>query len=257
MSGDVLVLCYHGVSSSWEDALAVTPEQLREQLTLLADRGYRGIRFDEVLTTRERRAVAVTFDDAYRSVLDLAAPILDDVGMPGTVFAPTAYIGDERPMAWPGIDTFASGPHAHELLPASWDDLRALAVAGWEIGSHTHTHPRLVDVDDATLDTELRSSREQIAAEIGAPCTTIAYPYGSWDRRVAAAAGRAGYAVAGVLDRHASRPTPMAWPRVGVYRGDSLTRFKVKVWRPLRGPLGSAAIVAAKRITGRGGGPSS
>jgi peptidoglycan/xylan/chitin deacetylase (PgdA/CDA1 family) len=39
----------------------------------------------------------VTFDDAYRSVVEVARPILARLGVSGTVFVP--YIGLERPIA--------------------------------------------------------------------------------------------------------------------------------------------------------------
>jgi peptidoglycan/xylan/chitin deacetylase (PgdA/CDA1 family) len=75
----------------------------------------------------------------------------------------------------------------------SSDQLRALARAGHEIGSHTSTHPILTRLDDATLASELVSSRARLADAIGAPVTSIAYPNGDHDDRVVAAARRAGY----------------------------------------------------------------
>jgi hypothetical protein len=64
------------------------------------------------------------------------------------------------------------------------------------------------------------------------------------------AAAVAGYSLAGVLDRQATRPSPMAWPRVGVYGFDSPSRFKLKIAPALRGVLGSAAILGVRRTRG-------
>ena len=86
-----IVLCYHALSADWEAALSTTPQRFERQLALLVRRGYRGATFSEVVAARGRgRLLAVTFDDAYRSVLELALPILQRAGMPATVFAPTA-----------------------------------------------------------------------------------------------------------------------------------------------------------------------
>ena len=63
-----------------------------------------------------------------------------------------------------------------------------LAEAGWELGSHTHTHARLPDLDDHALAMELRESREQFVQRTGVPATSIAYPYGAVDGRVVAGA---------------------------------------------------------------------
>lgn len=245
---DVLVLCYHAVSAGWVDPLAVTPDQLHEQLSVLRRDGYRAIRFSDVECAGPGRWVAVTFDDAFRSVVDLAAPVLADVGLTGTVFAPTAYVGSEAPLGWPGLADAAAGPDGDHLVPASWDELARLTAAGWEVGSHTHTHPRLVDVDDERLRDELATSRALLTERLGTPCTSLAYPYGSFDARVEAAAATAGYRVAAVLDRQVGRPRTHAWPRVGVYRDDSMRRFRLKVSRALRTRPGAAALVGALRV---------
>ena len=116
--GEVLVLCYHAVSDSWPSPLAVTTEQLRSQLTYLLDRGYTGATFsDAVLAPAAARVVAVTFDDGYDSLLRYALPILDELGLPATVFMPTGLIGRDRPMSWPGIEQWLGGPDASELDP--------------------------------------------------------------------------------------------------------------------------------------------
>ena len=117
------------------------------------------------------RTVAITFDDAYRSVIELAFPILSRAGFTATVFAPTSFVGTEEPMAWPGIDHWRDTEHAAELTPMSWEELGRLAEAGWEVGSHTRSHPRLPEIDDAALDVELRSSREEVARHLG-PCVS-------------------------------------------------------------------------------------
>ena len=52
----------------------------------------------------------MTFDDAYRSVYEQARPVLESLGVPATVFVPTALVGSERPMAWPGTDQWLGVP---------------------------------------------------------------------------------------------------------------------------------------------------
>ena len=144
---DVLVLCYHAVSERWPSELAVSPGLLDEQITALERRGYRAATFTRAVTDPPwRRTLAITFDDAYRSTLDLAAPVLARHGVPGTVFAPTDWVGREEPMSWPGIEEWSDGPHRDELLCLTWDGLGELAEQGWEVGSHTRSHPRLPQV---------------------------------------------------------------------------------------------------------------
>lgn len=239
---DVIVLCYHAVSPTWDAALSTTPERFEHQIATLVKRGYRGATFtDAVSSPPGERVLAVTFDDAYRSVQELARPILDRCGVTATVFAPTDQIGVEGPLRWPGIDRWIGGPHESELTPMSWAQLRALADHGWEIGSHTCSHPHLTQVDDASLDDELTRSKSACERELNAPCTSLAYPYGDVDDRVVAAAARSGYSAAAALPGRLHANFPLRWPRIGVYRADDDRRFALKVSRPLRRLRRSAA----------------
>jgi peptidoglycan/xylan/chitin deacetylase (PgdA/CDA1 family) len=72
-------------------------------------------------------------------------------------------------------------------------DVRQLAGAGFEIGSHTLRHDFLPGLDDAALARAMADGRDRLAAIAGRELRTIAYPHGAADRRVAAAARAAGY----------------------------------------------------------------
>jgi peptidoglycan/xylan/chitin deacetylase (PgdA/CDA1 family) len=228
---DVLVLCYHAVSERWPASLSIAPGHLEEHVRLLAGRGFRGVTFREaVLRPPGPKTLAITFDDAFRSVIELAFPILSRAGFVATVFAPTAFVGTEAPMAWPGIEHWRDTEHANELVPMSWQELERLGSAGWEIGSHTHSHPRLPALLDGALDEELSRSRRDIERHLGRPCPSLAYPYGDHDARVVKAAAKAGYEAAGTLPARLTRnPGPLDWPRIVVTHADHPRRFRLKV----------------------------
>jgi peptidoglycan/xylan/chitin deacetylase (PgdA/CDA1 family) len=92
------VLNYHRILTQ-PDPLFVdepTVETFRWQMRLLA-------RYFNVLSLPEAvaglitgrlpaRAVCITFDDGYRSIHDLAMPVLNEFGLPATVFVSTAYL---------------------------------------------------------------------------------------------------------------------------------------------------------------------
>jgi peptidoglycan/xylan/chitin deacetylase (PgdA/CDA1 family) len=242
---DVLVLCYHAVSEDFPAALSITPRTFERHLAQLRSWGFEGATFTRAVEAPPaRRTVAITFDDAYRSVVTLALPLLEAAGFPATVFVPTDHAGSERPMSWPGISQWHGGPHEAELTPASWEELARLAQAGWEVGSHTCSHPRLTTVGDEALARELEDSRAAVAQRLG-ECPSIAYPYGDVDDRVVAAARAAGYRTGAALPRAPRRTAPaLQWPRVGVYGKDAPWRFMLKAapWaRRLR--LGGAAAL--------------
>ena len=232
---DVMVLCYHAVSPGWPSPLAVEPDRFEHHLDVLRGKGFEPATFTEaVIDPPAERTVAITFDDAYRSVFEHAAPLLRSYEMPATVFAPTALVDREVPMSWPGIDRWAAGDHSEEVVPMSWRELAQLQAAGWEIGSHTRTHPRLPELGPDELREQLAGSREECQRNLSAPCRSLAYPYGDYDAGVVEAASEVGYEAAGALMGRTTLSGPMQWPRLAVYRGDDRRRFSAKVSRASR-----------------------
>ena len=219
-----LVLCYHGVSDSWEHSLSVRPSVFERQLSSLLRRGYRPATAIETVGAG-KKLLHVTFDDAYRNV-EAAIPILRRLGVPATIFACASYADDGRPLAVPELADEAAANPQH-MATMSWSELRSLADDGVEIGSHTMSHPHLPQLGDAELDRELGEARERIESELGRACRTLAYPYGEADARVAAAARRV-YEAAFALTRDADVQNRFLLPRLDLYRRDGLLRTTLK-----------------------------
>lgn len=235
--GDTVVLCYHGISDTWPASTAVRPADFEAQLAAFVRAGYRGATLAEALRLPPTaRALAVTFDDAHLSVWERARAPMERLGIPGTVFAPTDYVGSGLPMGWPGYDAWLDTEHEHELACMSWEQLRELSAAGWEIGSHTCSHPRLSRLDDAGIAAELADSRHICEERLAAPCESLAYPYSDYDQRAVAAAAAAGYRFAVSVPRDPQPPLPLEWPRVGVYHGEGPRRVRVRAWTRRLGP---------------------
>lgn len=225
----MLALCYHGVSTTWAAPMSVTPEALERQLTLLLERGYVGATFSETAAARpEARLLAITFDDGFNSTAAVAGPVLERLGLPGTVFVPTDFIGTDKPMSWPGISEWLGGPDESEVMPMDWAQARALADSGWEIGSHSCSHPSMPALGIDELDREMTESRARVEEMMGAPCTSFAYPYGARSPQVVEAALRAGYTATAGLPRGGWIHSQFILPRVGVYHRDGALSFRLK-----------------------------
>jgi len=226
-----LIIAYHAVSSSWHSPLAITESVLRSQVEYLHRSGYVGLTFaDAERRTRDgtlpRRSVVVTFDDGYASNL-LAVPILAEFGYPATVFVVTGFTDSGAALRWYGIEDEQESAAA-ELRPLTWRELADLHDIGWEIGSHTVTHPLLPGLPGQELRGQLEQSRASIADRLGR-CETLAYPYGVADARVADAARAAGYLAACVLTGAHFTDEPHRRPRVGLGAADTGGRLRVKV----------------------------
>jgi peptidoglycan/xylan/chitin deacetylase (PgdA/CDA1 family) len=224
----VIVLCYHAVSETWESPLAVMSDALRRQVTWLLGRGYEAKPFTEAVHGRcVGPTLAITFDDACLSVFTHARPLLAELGVPATVFAPTNFVGTGAPMSWPGVSHWIGSDHEAELVAMSWEQLRELVDSGWEVGSHTCSHPSLPMLPDKDLDLELLLSREECERRLGRPCRAIAYPFGHVDSRVVAAAARAGYAAGAALRSERWQGDELlCYPRLCVSRSDRDGRFR-------------------------------
>jgi peptidoglycan/xylan/chitin deacetylase (PgdA/CDA1 family) len=232
---DVMVLCYHAVSPSWGADLSVSPTTFEAQVKHLVSQGWQPRTFsDAVLSTDAGRVLAITFDDAFASVKELAWPILRRYGAIATVFAPTSFMDGHANLDWEGVEHWKHTSDAGEMRAMDWDDLAELAAAGWEVGSHTCTHPHLTRLDDNTLAHELRESRQRCADRLGVPCRSIAYPFGDMDARVIEAAAATGYETGARLSRDLRRSGPLSFPRVGIYHPDDWSRFRVKVAAAVR-----------------------
>ncbi len=124
-------------------------------------------------------------------------------------------------------------PDDHDRFMA-WDDVRALARAGHEIGAHTVAHPSLSREDADRRRRELAEPRDRIRRETGGDATALAYPYGSaahvsdMVRRDAEAAGYtlAVTTVEGLVGRGAD---PLSLPRLNVTGRHHGARFEALV----------------------------
>jgi peptidoglycan/xylan/chitin deacetylase (PgdA/CDA1 family) len=175
VSGSALVITYHAVDRL-PGPLSVEPALLREHLDCIEEAGVPTLTVSELardirVGALPERAVVLTFDDAFASVVDVAAPLLAERGQRATVFAVAGAIG--RTNAWP---TQPPGTPAARL--ADLEGLEALARAGWEIGSHGTEHSPLGRAGYAIARRELVDSRTALEQALGVAVSSFALPYG-------------------------------------------------------------------------------
>jgi peptidoglycan/xylan/chitin deacetylase (PgdA/CDA1 family) len=183
------VLMYHSISPSTSPdphRLRVHPDRLDRHLRLLRRLGLRGVPLSELLRAQERgeagRLVALTFDDGYTDFLEHAMPVLERYGMSCTLYVVAGRMG--------GANEWDSGPQL-EIMGAQ--QVRAVAAAGHEVGSHTLTHARLADADPDSLTEEVVGSRRVLEEVLQSEVASFCYPYGAYDTAAADAVQAAGY----------------------------------------------------------------
>lgn len=241
-----LVLCFHSVSTSWPNVLAVTPDEFERHLVALLRRGYEPVTMGDLLA-RRGKLLHVTFDDAFAGVAD-AAGVLERLGVPGTVFVCSAHAENGKQslevpeLAWDRRE------YPSEYRTLGWEDLRALTAKRIEIGSHCVTHAHLTLLDDEHLREQLELSRLRVEDELDRPCRFLAFPFGESDERVREAARKAGYEAAFGLPGDRSWSDPFDLPRVGVWRGEKPFRVRLKASR--LGPIVTSAKSVVRAFRG-------
>ena len=233
------ILTYHKVDEAFEWGLTrVTPRSFRTQITYLLEAGYRLVTLSQLMKAGpEEQVVAITFDDAYRSVYRNAFPILNELGgHPAPIFVITDYVG--RKNTW---DVNVGG---RKFDHATWDELAEMQDAGFEIGSHTLTHPNLTRLSEDACYPELAASKEILNRRLGAEVRYVSYPFGKFNSRIIALSKQIGYAGATifypVMKYRFNTQRQYLIRRYAVYLTDGLPIFKSKLKVTLLTPIETA-----------------
>lgn len=185
----VPILVYHSVApvhagqSAEQRLLDVDAAIFRQQMNYLAANKFTVIPLGALIDALQGhgsvppRAVAITFDDGWLTQYENALPILEQMHFTATFFVITAQVG-------------------RGSMYMNVDELTTLQRAGMVVASHTRTHPNLTKASDSQLRDEVLGSRQDLQKMLGVSVDLFAYPYGSWDKRVAAAVQDAGYRAA-------------------------------------------------------------
>jgi peptidoglycan/xylan/chitin deacetylase (PgdA/CDA1 family) len=187
------ILCYHSLDDSGS-VISISPAQFRWQMEHLRANGWRALTLDEFLQGHTRgewspRTFLLTFDDGFENFLTHALPVLMACRFPATVFVVTDWIGKTND--WQG--QWRSAVRGQLL---DWNELRAIADSGIEIGGHSLSHPYLPRLVVKDAKREIIESKHVIEDRIGCAVQAFAYPYGKTSRaveKIVAANFRAGF----------------------------------------------------------------
>jgi len=227
-----VVLVYHHVDSNTPASTSVSPELFARHLAYLHENGFAVLSLSRLLDDLSHgrqlpeKVVAITFDDAYRSVHRTAMPLLRQYSWPFTVFVNTEPI--DR-----GYGNFMS-----------WHELRELQQNGGQIANHSHTHAymtrRLPGEEEGAWRQRMRREIEVAQTRLGEKLPGVekifAYPYGEFDGPLQAIVRELGFY--GIGQQSGAMGAGTDWtaaPRFPMAAGfASLDQFAIKVnSRPL------------------------
>ena len=193
------VLMYHRIGTAqneWESRYCIPPDQFTEHMHRLAKLGMHACSLADFFSWlgQERElpegSFLLTFDDGFLGVYEHAAPLLQELGWPATVFLVSQLIGARD--AWCQSQN-PSGATYPLLAP---EHVRAMRNMGFTFQSHTRRHPDLTTLAEEKLLEELAGSRQELEDLLGEQVPYLAYPYGRLNERVLDLSAEAGYAAA-------------------------------------------------------------
>ena len=212
----------------------VSISDFRAQMQAVKEAGLRGMSVREALSKPEGPGVVITFDDGCETDLIAAAPLLHELGFNATFYVTVGFL-DRRGYL-------------------SRAQLRRLSDLGFDVGSHSITHPYLTDLKQDQLAHEISGSKLELEQITGRPIEHFSCPGGRWDARVAATARQAGYRSVATSRAEANSTATDAFRlgRVAVMRGTNLATFQTHtkghdLWR-LR--FKDSARASIKRLLG-------
>jgi len=161
-----VVLMYHRFGESKYPSTNTTASQLDAQIKELTSGKYTVLPLEEIIWRLRAgpalpdRTVAITIDDAYKSIYDIAWPKFKAAGLPFTVFVSTDPVDQ-------GVKSYMS-----------WDEIKKLKENGVDIGNHSASHRHMAGADDSTNIRDIRRASNRLNAMLGFRPGLFAYPYG-------------------------------------------------------------------------------
>lgn len=229
------ILTFHSVQDHHQNEWHTSLFNFKMQMQYLFDSGYRTYTIKQIVEQRDfllnckEKAVVLTFDDGLLNNYTYVCDILSSFNMNATFFISTENISDQR------IPPISKGlMYYHDCLMLSWSDVREIHKSGFEVGSHSHSHDLLAQMPQSLARENVAISKRLLDAELNAPITSFAYPYGhksaysGWTKNVLRELGfKAGCTQMG--GAVSSSDDLLELPRIGIRGSDSLEVFRQKV----------------------------
>lgn len=225
--GRCVILYYHSIGRE-------NRERFARQMDMLVQLA-RPLRADAQcsLDSGVRYAI-VTFDDGFQNIIENALPELSKRNIPATVFVVTEGLG--KFLDW--NEDFYDCYRKEQIVTE--EQLIQLPTDLVAVGSHTMTHPNLVEMEEKRAEYEITQSRRKLEALLNQPVKLLSFPHGAFNKRLVAISRNAGYdrVFTTLPSLSLSDPQEFVSGRIGVEPTDWPLEFRLKLlgayrWLPL------------------------
>lgn len=217
---EIPIFMYHHIRkyfSPYDDignSLSVDPNNFAEQLDYIKTLGYTTITFKDIDAAETKGAtlpekpIILTFDDGYENFYTAAFPLLRDRGMTAVIYVIANKLD---------TDTY--------LTTA---ELKGINQMGFEVGSHTLTHPDLTTLVQINLTKEIFLSKLKLESITKEPVISFCYPFGKYSYLAEETVKNSGYKYATTTKGGLTKFEPdnlLTLPRYRVNAGTDITKY--------------------------------
>lgn len=178
-NSSAVILQYHHVSDTTPQSTSISPEKFKEHINWIKDNNFHVLALPDIIKNLKakrkfshNKVIAITFDDANRSVCDTAWPILKKHLLPFTLFISTKSVDNDY------------------QSQCSWSQLRDMAASGLMTpANHSHQHLNMISSEFSsdpsnwkqTMREEILKAQALIEDNVGNASRFFAYPFGEYN----------------------------------------------------------------------------
>ena len=216
------VIMYHDIKIEAHDKFDVLLEDFCAQLDWLKENNYKTLSMEEFVSIIKKgkpfpeKSVLLTFDDGYSGIANYAVTELKKREMKGTFFIITDMLG-----------VFST-----RYVHTTEKQLKEIANNKlFSIGSHTLSHPHLLELNEDDLEDEIEDSKEFLEKLTGRKVLAFAYPYGEFDDDIVKRVIDAGYEAAFAVQNGQLCDYPARYTIPRIYMGLELCKNNQELFK--------------------------
>jgi peptidoglycan/xylan/chitin deacetylase (PgdA/CDA1 family) len=172
------ILQYHSVGDP--DLYGnITQERLQADIRYIKEM-YTVVDLPGVLESSDEKRVAITFDDGYENFYSQALPVLESEDVPVTVFVTSGFIDDRNPER---MEECHNVSRDERIMLSSEEVERLCEHQLVTIGNHTRTHPRLAELDEASIEEEVIGGKDDLEKSYPLSIQRFSYPHSSVNQK--------------------------------------------------------------------------
>ena len=203
----IIVLMYHRFEDERFPSTSISSKNFQNQIKYLKENNFNILPISDLVLFFDKKydipekSVFLTIDDGYKSFYEHAYPVLRKNKLPFSLFLSTKFVSNEK---------------SSDFM--NWEMIQELSKNKGEILNHTHSHPKLLELQINEVEKEFGLAEKEITSKIGRLQKVVSYPYGESSPEIQELVNKMGYNIG--FSQHSSpvhiNENKLALPRFSI-----------------------------------------